>query len=76
MSDATHQHVPISAAEPPQQPWSERALAAALSRFSPRLACADLDLLVTLAIFSGVGLLASLLLLILDHQLNGQLPNL
>ena len=49
---------------------------AALSRFCPRIAHADIDLLVTLAIFSGVGLLASLVLLILDHQLNGQLPNL
>jgi hypothetical protein len=73
MSDATHQQLPIAAAKPRQQPWSARMMAA-LSRFSPRLAHADL--LVTLAIFSGVGLLASLLLLILDHQLNGQLPNL
>jgi hypothetical protein len=75
MSDATHQQLPIAAAKPRQQPWSARMMAA-LSRFSPRLAHADVDLLVTLAIFSGVGLLASLLLLILDHQLNGQLPNL
>jgi hypothetical protein len=49
---------------------------AALSRFYPRLARADIDLLVTLMIFSGVGLVASLVLLILDHQLNSQLPNL
>ena len=47
-----------------------------LSRFHPQLAGAEIDLLVTLAIFSGVGLLSSLLLLILDHQLNGQLPTL
>lgn len=49
---------------------------AALSRFHPQLVGADVDLLVTLGIFSGVGLLASLILLILDHQLNGQLPTL
>ena len=75
MSDATQQQLPITAAEPRQQSWSARTMAA-LSRFSPRLARADVDLLVTLAIFAGVGLLASLLLLILDHQLNGQLPSL
>ena len=55
--------------------WSERAVAA-LSRCNPRLARAEIDLLVTLGIFSGVGVLSSLLLLILDHQLNGQLPTL
>jgi len=75
MSDATHQQLPIAAAKPRQPRWSERTTAA-LSRCSPHLARADIDLLVTLAIFSGVGLVASLLLLILDHQLNGQLPNL
>ena len=75
MSDAAHQQVPISATPRPQQLWSERANAA-LCRFYPPIAHADIDLLVTLAIFSGVGLLASLVLLILDHQLNGQLPNL
>ena len=75
MSDAAHQQLPDAAAEPRQQPWSGR-ITTTLSRFSPRLARANVDLLVTLAIFAGVGLLASLLLLILDHQLNGQLPNL
>lgn len=74
MSDATHQQLPDAAAEPRQQPSGR--IMTTLSRFSPRLARADVDLLVTLAIFAGVGLLASLLLLILDHQLNGQLPNL
>ena len=49
---------------------------AAASRLIPHMARADVDLVVTLAIFSGVGLLASLILLLLDHQLNGQLPNL
>ncbi len=75
MSDASPNRLPISAAQQPQRLWSDRAIAA-LSRFYPRIAHADIDLLVTLAIFSGVGLVASLLLLILDHQLNGQLPNL
>jgi hypothetical protein len=74
MSDAVHLRSPVSAAQPPQR-WSERAFAA-VSRFYPRIAQADIDLLVTLMVFSGVGLLASLVLLILDHQLNGQLPNL
>jgi hypothetical protein len=36
----------------------------------------DVDTLITLGLFSGVGLLASLLLLLLDYQLNGQLPSL
>jgi hypothetical protein len=36
----------------------------------------DVDTLVTLGLFSGIGLLASLVLLLLDHQLNGQLPSL
>ena len=75
MSDAAHEQVPISATQRPQQLWSERAIAA-LSRFYPSIAHTDIDLIVTLAIFSGVGTLASLVLLILDHQLNGQLPNL
>jgi hypothetical protein len=75
MSDTSHHRLPISATQQPRRLWSERAIAA-LSRFYPPIARADIDLLVTLAIFSGVGLVASLLLLILDHQLNGQLPNL
>ena len=74
MSDATRDQLPVSATQPPQPLWSERAIAA-LSRYYPRLARADIDLLVTLMIFSGVGIVASLVLLILDHQLNGQLPN-
>ena len=40
----------------------------------PRIAPADRDVLVTLALFSGVGLLASLVLLILNYQI-GQLPD-
>jgi hypothetical protein len=75
MSDATHQRLPITETPRPQPLWFERAWAA-LCRFYPRIARADIDLLVTLMIFSGVGLVASLVLLILDHQLNGQLPNL
>jgi hypothetical protein len=63
------------AAQQRPQLWSEWAVAA-LSRCNPRLARAEVDLLVTLAIFSGVGLLSSLVLLILDRQLNGQLPTL
>jgi hypothetical protein len=74
MSDAARHQLPASATQPQQPLWSARAIAA-LSRFYPRLAHADIDLLVTLMIFSGVGLVASLVLLILDHQLNGQLPN-
>jgi hypothetical protein len=74
MSDISRQPQSIAAAHRPQR-WSERAVAAA-SRFHPRLARAEIDLLVTLAIFSGVGLLSSLLLLLLDHQLNGQLTTL
>ena len=75
MSDTSHQPGPIAAVQRRSQPWSERALAA-LSRLHPHLARGEVDLLVTLAIFSGVGLLSSLLLLILDHQLNGQLTTL
>jgi hypothetical protein len=75
MSDATHPQLPASTTQLPRQPWSERALAG-VSRFYPRITHADIDLLVTLMIFSGVGLVASLVLLILDHQLNGRLPNL
>lgn len=75
MSNAPNQHGSIAAARERPQPWSERALAA-VSRLHPRLARAEVDLLVTLALFSGVGLLSSLLLLILDHQLNGQSPTL
>jgi hypothetical protein len=75
MSDAAHQRLPITETQRPQPLRSERAWAA-LCRFYPRIARADIDLLVTLMIFSGVGLVASLVLLILDHQLNGQLPNL
>ncbi len=75
MSDGAHQPLPISATRPPRPLRSERAIAV-LSRFYPQMARADIDLLVTLMIFSGIGLLASLVLLILDHQLNGQLPNL
>jgi hypothetical protein len=75
MSDAAHHRSPVSETPPTQPLWSERPFAA-LSRFCPRIARADIDLLVTLMIFSGVGLVASLVLLILDHQLNGQLPNL
>lgn len=75
MSDATREQLPIAAAEPRQLPWSGR-MVAGLSRSAPRLARVNVDLLVTLAIFSGVGVLASLLLLILDHQFNGRLPNL
>lgn len=40
----------------------------------PRIAPADRDVLITLALFSGVGLLASLVLLLLNYQI-GQLPN-
>ena len=75
MSDATHHRSPVSETQRAQLSWSERAFAA-VSRFYPRIARADIDLLVTLMIFSGVGLVASLVLLILDHQLNGQLPTL
>jgi hypothetical protein len=75
MSDAAHQQEPIAAAQERPRLWFERAIAA-VSRLYPQLARADVDLLVTLGIFSGVGLLSSLLLLILDHQLNGQLPTL
>ena len=52
------------------QLWSERAVAA-VSRFHPRLAQTEIDLVVTLAIFSSVGLLSSALLMILDRQFNG-----
>ena len=48
---------------------------AAVRRIYPRIVRADLGILITLMVFSGVGLLASLALLILDHQLNGQLPS-
>ncbi len=75
MSDAAHDPLPVSPAQPPRQLLSKRAFAA-LSRFYPRIGDADIDLLVTLMVFSGVGLVASLVLLILDHQLNGQLPSL
>jgi hypothetical protein len=75
MSDTSQQPKPIAPVEQQPRLWSERAVAA-VSRFHPRLARAEVDLLVTLAIFSGVGLLSSLLLLILDHQFNGQLTTL
>ena len=75
MSDAAHHRSPVSEKQRTQPLRSERALAA-LSRFYPLIAHAEIDLLITLMIFSGVGLVASLVLLILDHQLNGQLPNL
>jgi hypothetical protein len=75
MSNTSQQAKPIATVRQQPRLWSERATAAA-SRFHPRLARAEIDLLVTLAIFSGVGLLSSLLLLILDHQFNGQLTTL
>ncbi len=75
MSDAAPHRSPVSETQRTQPLWSERAIAA-VSRVCPRIAGTDIDLLVTLMIFSGVGLVASLVLLILDHQLNGQLPNL
>ncbi len=75
MSDAAHHRSPVSETQRTQPLWPERAWAM-LCRFYPRISRADIDLLVTLMIFSGVGLVASLALLILDHQLNGQLPNL
>jgi hypothetical protein len=74
MSDTQNQQGSIAAAEQPPL-WSERAIAV-VSRVYPRLARVEIDLLVTLGIFSGVGLLSSLLLLIHDRQLNGQLPTL
>ena len=75
MSDAARQQVPISATQRLQRLWSGRAIAA-LSKVTARMARTNVDLVVTLAIFSGVGLVASLILLLLDHQLNGQLPTL
>jgi len=74
MSEAAR-HQPSVPTRLPQQLWYERATTA-IFQLVPRLAQTDVDLVVTLAIFSGVGLLASLILLLLDHQLNGQLPNL